>query len=315
MTDLNTWLSQQEWYDNHTLETILACQRKAYLHKIYRGGLAAGVGHGAYAGSCLHAGHAVYYKLWGQDENKRRLAAFRAISREHARRFGASETIEKKHLVENLIDIADSYFDQYLIEDKQYRPIESELACAFPIRPEPGDPVEFTVPFIYVIRLDGLWERLSDETWFVQELKSTSGGVERELTRLAINRQSTGYVYGIRQWPEGRRVKGVIASVMGVFVGKRECAREVYYKSDPVLDSWRRQTINLVEDWRRKAAQSLADGEDEVRAMDRYIQNDKHCTAYGLCPFHSVCYHGLAMAKNIPNNTWTPFEVVEDFTT
>jgi len=309
--NLNDLLASREWYDNHKLSQMLQCPRKAYFNTVYRGGLEAGVGPGAFAGSVVHIGLAAYYKLWGSSEEDRRHAAFRAMSNEHARRFGDGDIFDKKHRLDNLVDIVDSYFDAFLIEDRGFRPIESEMSAVVTISPQDGDPPDFQTPFMYIIKVDGLWERLSNGDWFVEETKTTSSGAERELVRLAINRQSTGYVYGVRQFPDGDRVKGVLANVLLVAVGKRDFRRDFYYKSEQVLASWRRQTVHLVQRWRDMLTRAKA-ATDPQEILDIFTQNDMHCTNYGLCPYHAGCYHGLTMLDTLDVNTWVPFEMPKE---
>lgn len=306
MSTLNEWLRTVEWYDNHKLSTILNCLRKAWLHTEFRGGLAGSVGNGAFFGSCVHAGLAAYNASWGQPENTRRLRAIRAFASEHARKFGPEPSlIDKKHTIDHGMNLLDEYFDRFLMEDRQWRPIETELACIVPIAPTPDDP-PFS-PFYFVFRVDGLWERVSNGDWFVEETKTTGGNVARELTRLMINRQGTGYVWGMRQFDKGHRIVGVLYNVL--FVGSSfDFGRDIRMKDINTLESWRSQTIAIVEDWRRKL-RAIDEGASPLTTM---YQNDQMCTHYGKCPYFDVCYHGLPLAETLPLNTWTPFTVTEE---
>jgi len=309
---LNEWLAQVEWYDNHRLSIILECRRKAYWHLLHRGGLAQRVGPGAHAGSTVHAGIAAYEAGWGRiPESERRLDAFEAMRDTHNRVFGQLReegfALDSRHELDNLVDIMDTYFDRFLEEDHLYRPIQSEMAMCVPIRPQAGDPLHFTDPFWYILRMDGLWRREATGDLYVMETKTTSGGVKRELTRHQINRQGTGYVWAVRQFPEGEACVGVLVNVVGILKDKRDYARDVETKSQTMCESWRRQTINIVEDWREllRRAKTLTLQE----RLDMFYQDDKQCMNYGLCPFHDACYFGPVFAESMPTNTWTPFQV------
>lgn len=304
---LSEQLRQVEWYDNHKLSNILACRYYSYLNTIYRGGLTAGVGDGANFGTVQHAARAVYYdgKKKGLNEHERRDAAFAKYASEYERLFGKGVGAARKHSFDNGLDLLDCYFDNYLFEDDQWEPIETELAAVVEIKPADGDPPRFREPFYYVIRCDGLWLRVANGDLFVNEFKTTGGGVDREITRRAIDRQTTGYTYGIKQFPDGEKVVGVFLDVMGVTVEKRDFRREVYMKSDRDLATWRLQTIEIVEDW-RECKRRVAEGEAPKVVM---YQNDQHCTSYGLCPFWKGCYHSIVMLDDLPVNEWTPFNV------
>jgi hypothetical protein len=314
MIDLREWLKTIEWYDNHTISLILACPRKAFFHTIYRGGLASGVGNGANFGTCIHAGLAAYYNAvkMSLPERQCRYAAIRAFSSDYVRLFG-SETpagIDNKHKFENGLDILDCYFNNFILDDQQYEPVETELSAIYPVEPQPGDPPDFVDPFYFLIRCDGLWRRRSDGDLFVREIKTSGGGVDREVTRLAINRQTTGYATILHEFPGGERVAGVLVDVVGVYVGKREYRREIYLKSNRDRETWRRQTINIVQEWR--ARKERAASLDAPGVLDLFYQNDQECTKYGLCPFWKGCYHGLALLDELEQNTWTPLSIAQE---
>jgi len=309
MIDLLAWLRTVEWYDNHAIGQILSCHRKAYWHLLYRGGLADTVGPGADFGTCIHAGLAVYYSGWATlPETKRRYGAFQAFERSYERLFvRPGRQVQNKHTLDNGIDILDEYFDQFLIQDRVWKPIENELAAIYQITPREGDPPGFAVPFWYLIRVDGVWERVSTGEWYVFETKTTGSGVDRELTRLRINRQTTGYAAVLSEFPDGRRIVGVIPNIILVAAGKREAKRDVMHRRQIHFDSWRHQTIHIIEDWRR--SQALAAGRSHAEALEVFYQNDQHCTNYGLCTFYDCCdtgRTGLRREETMPLNTWTP---------
>lgn len=300
-------LKSVEWYDNHKLSTILACKRKAYFQTIFRGGLSGGVGDGANFGTCMHAARAIYYSLKNQgiSEKDRRVSAVRKFAEAHEKFFGTGATTnQNKHSMANGLDLLDCYFDNWLVEDALWEPIETELAAVVPIEPRPGDPPRFSIPFYYVARFDGIWTRTMDKDFFVSEFKTTSGGVDREVTRRMIDRQTTGYSYVASQFPDIPRISGVFLDVMGVTTQKRDFRREVIMKSTTDLEMWRHQTINIVEDWRAMIERAKTEPELEV-----FYQTDGECTSYGLCPFWNGCYHGVTLLDEIPQNTWTPFNV------
>lgn len=308
MNALSEQLRKLEWYDNSTISKILGCLRQTYFAKEYRGGLTAGVGDGANFGTVQHAARAVYFdgKKHGLSEPERRAAAMRRLMSEHQRIFGeAAPGVARKHSMANAIDLFDYYCDNWMLEDNLWVPIETELAGVVIITPQAGDPPMFETPFHYVFRCDGLWLRTANNDLFVSEFKTTSGGVDREVTRRAIDRQTTGYVYSVKQFPDGAEVQGVFLDVMGVTVEKRDFRREVYMKNDNDLASWRRQTINIVEHW-RSLKRRVENGEP---ALETFVQNDSSCTNYGLCPFWKGCYHGIQLLDELPVNEWTPFEI------
>ncbi len=313
---VGAWLGTVEWYDNHRLGTMLECMRKAFWHILYqppgetRQGLATRVGNGAGFGSAIHAGKAAYYDGWGKrSEPDRRIDAYEAFGRVWAKNF-AGVMHENKHSEGNGVSILQDFFDRFLLHDIRYKPIDTEMAIVAPIEPHAGESFD---PFYYVCRLDGLWEDLHHGDLLVEETKTTGSGVLREIERLRIARQPTGYVWATREVSGGQRVSGFLANVMLVAATKRDAAREIYTKSNYDLESWRRQTIHIVENWRRLTSYYASSSDPFLVKLDHFLQDDKQCMNYGRCAFYDVCTQGAALAATFPVNTWTPFQV-EDVT-
>src|SRR5208282_656537 len=311
---LHTFIENKEWYDNSRLDLILACKRKAFLAQLYNGGLEAGVGYGALFGTCMHAFRATYYSWWGKESlEQRQVRATRSFLEKHEELFTGPmlDTLDNKHTKEAGVDMIDHYCTSYAAEDSLLQPVEVELAGAVEIKHQPGDPYIFD-PFYYAFRMDGIHKRLSYGDLWVAEMKNTGGGVKRELTKLRLSRQPTGYVYCARQFP-GPDVTGAMPDVVGVLVKTRECQRDFYSKPKHVTDSWRLQTINIVEDWRRmqlNASLTQAAGGSFETILNTFYQNTAECTSYGLCAFYDICRDGFSPATlaAFRKASWNPLE-------
>lgn len=303
---LNEWLKNKEWYDNHKLSTILACQRKAFLSMLYKNqGLAIEVGTGAFFGTCTHAALAKYYFLQDKlNETGRRMEALKTFAREYENLFLdlLPEKVPKKHSLENGLDIIDAYCDRWLPQDHKYRTVEVELAGILPIKPSPGDPPDFVEEFYFIFRADRVVERIETGDWWIVEIK-TASNVKSELAHLLLARQPRGYVYALHQW-EPAKIKGFIPDIIGIYVEKKEFEREYVYCPAPILQSWRIQTINIVQRWR-----SILNKQKLVPSLDNFVQDDGECTRYGLCQFYDICRYGLHKADQMKLNTWTPFQL------
>lgn len=303
-------LEGKEWYDNSRLSIIKACYRKGFNNLLYGGvGLQARVGGGALFGTCMHGFEAVYYSWWGKEsEEKRRLRGIRKFLELHEENFKGplADTLDSKHTKETGLAIIDHYCDSYLQEDQLLRPIKCELAGAVEIKYDSklDGPVVFD-PFWYAFKIDGIHLRVNYGDYWVREAKHTGGGVKRELVKLRLSHQPRGYVYCARQFP-GPPVTGCMPDVVGVLVKTRECQRDFYpYKQHETL-SWRRQTIECVEDWRRR--KRAAQGLSFEKVLDLYYQNTSECTSYGLCAFYDLCRDGYSPATltAFRVNTWNP---------
>lgn len=299
--NLQDWFKEAEWYDNHKLSTILNCKRKAFLHLTYRGGLEAGVGAGAGIGSCFHSALASYYSNHALPEEERRLKAYRSFSLSYGQRF-KEEPEKPAHKEDRCIPILATYFETYRDQDlDQWKPIETELMFIVPIAPRSHEDFK---PFFFTMRVDGIWELKRTGDWYIIEHKTIASGVNRELTRLTIARQPRGYVYGVRQFEKGHKVVGFMPNVLLIAAEKYEFGRDIRVISNLETDSWRAQTINIVQDWR--ILQIKSRNKPIHAVLDTFVQNDQHCTHYGLCPYFQVCLHGLPIADQIPSNKWTP---------
>lgn len=303
-------LTNVEWYDNHTLSLILNCPRKAFYNRLYRGtGLADSVGPAAHFGSVMHAGWGSYYSRLSQtqDETTKRARAYRAIEALYTKLLGGYETLDKKYTLTNALCIFDEYLDKFAIDDKCWKPIDAELFFAFPFERLEGED-EFA-SFLYLCRVDGIWQRTTapDELYVLENKTGTAP--DREIVRQSISRQTRGYVYVARQFDP--RVCGVLLNACKIAVGVRDYRREVFVYSNAVLNSWRTQTIAIVEAWRARKAKYARLLEDGLKnPFDAFEMNDQECTRYGLCSYHAGCQHSPELLK-LPPNTWTPLQVKE----
>lgn len=302
-------LVANEWYDNHKLSMIMACRRKAFFHLLYRGGLADTVGPGAWFGFSIHAGLARYYKDWqpgGSGQLDRRAAAHRAFAKAYKSQFPEGTKVDNKHRFERGLLLLDAYFDHWSSEDALFKPVEPELGGIVTIRPEPGDPFPFD-PFLFVWRADGIFERVSTGDWLVLETKTTGSGVDRELMRFELRRQTRGYVYGVQQFSPSHPVVGVLANVMLVAAEKMEFKRDYFLYKQSDIASWRAQTISIVQEWR--AALGRAVFAPLAEQLDIFYQRTDACTDYGLCCFYDLCKHGAHYGLDqYKENTWIPLE-------
>lgn len=305
--NLKDFLTDKEWYDNSKLSTILACARKGFYSYEFQGGLSSSVGHGANFGTCIHGGAAIYYYWWGRrSEPERRLLAIRGVAALHESLFvgPAREGLTSKHTIESAINIFDNYCNQHLVDDSTIRPIEVELAGAIEIAPHEGESFR---PFWYVFRIDGIHQRLTYGDYWIREMKTTSGGVQRELSKLRIARQPRGYLWCMRQFP-GPHFTGVMPDVVGVMAKTLEAQRDFYPKSVADGESWRAQTVNIVQHWRALQDSFALKGDPNL-----FVQNTGECFAYGQCAFYDLCQYGHqpALIGQYQPNTWNPLDLVD----
>lgn len=302
---LRDWLLSVEWYDNHKLSTWLDCRRKYYWNSEFRGkGLSGKVGHQADFGTCFHAALAAYYHLWDSaSEDTRRLAAFRAFSRSYYRLFAPSveKQYDSPYTEERGHQILDSYCNAYLQEDRDFRPIDNELTMIIPIKPR--DYGTDADPYIFMMRVDGLWEARRTRDWWVLETKATKT-VDHYCKIVAHGRQATGYVWGARQFKGGEKVKGVIPNIIGVMKEKYSFKRDFVEKSKSEEESWLLQTIRIVEEIRAARREFAASGD-----LNIYIESTNRCDEYGGCPFLDLHTFGPALASTHEPNSWTPLDV------
>jgi len=334
--DIGEWLKTIEWYDNHTLQNWLDCRRKAYWNKLHPSltetgeaayGLEGGIGNGGRFGSAIHSGLAAYYTRYGQNDALRRDSAFRAFDKEYTKRIGdrAMEeslastilgndnegrkkyALDSKHRRDRGLLILDEYFDKFQREDVLFKPVDAELG--FIVRYD--DPTDLgRKPFWYIARIDGLFERVDTGDWFVLETKTTGGGAGRECKRLTFNRQPVGYVVGLRQFPDGKRIVGFLANAILVAAQKIDFQRQFFPVTRLAEEEWKKETFNIVQEIREAKESGL---------LERFYKNTGHCTAYGQCAFWDLCDAGLAVVLQTPSttdkflkNTWHPFRTSEE---
>jgi len=312
--DLISFLDTVEWYDNSRIETIQACKRKAYYSQIGPTGtpLAKRVGDGAHFGTCMHAAHESYYTGWSSlTETARRLNGVRAFQNAYSELFpnGPQRPI---HTLVNGLDIWDCYCDACLVEDRLYRPVDPEIGLVVRVAPRSHEPV--FKPFWYVGRADGVWERVAHHDYFVGELKTSSGGVERRIKSLTFHRQPVGYVFQVRElvkegkFPEVNNyldIKGSFCTVMGIQAQKRDLDREYFVLSEEDTEDWRAETIENVQEWRtrRKAVGEMGRNWKHI-----YYKETEECTKYGLCPYWDLCKFGVTpdSLADFTIETWNP---------
>ncbi len=306
MSQIEQWLSSVEWYDNSRISVILNCPRKAWYQLEYKGGLEHKVGQGADFGTCIHRGLEVYYNNWQFDKlEERRIKAIDAYSTIYQKLF-PENSIQPRHALENGISILDDYFLRYEIEDRNFEPVENEMAAIIRIDQQPSDllVVEPFEPFWYVVKVDGLWRSKSNGDLWVKETKTTSQTPQRRIDELKLARQTRGYVWGCRQfidYPE--RVRGVLADCIQIAAQKRDAQRDFIPLSNNTIDNWRWQTIRIVSDWRKRKKEA-----ETADPLVTFNQNDSQCYQYGKCYFYDLCYYNpISGSENMSINKWTPF--------
>ena len=312
---LSNFLTGKEWYDYTGTKLIKNCPRKALFNQILRMGM--GVGPGADFGTCFHAATATYYYWWGKlTERDRRVKGWRAFKTLHQKIFSGPlrDSIDYKHSEENGLAAFDHYCDVHLPEDSLLRPVEVELAGAIQIKPYEGEP-EFK-PFWYAFRIDGIHQRMRYGDYWVREMKTTSGGVKREMVRLKVGHQPRGYVWIARQYTDSPPVTGVIPDIVSVAAKTREVARDFFHKSIADGEAWRSQLIHTVNEWRLRCERGIHkldfDANGRITAfdvdLDLFYQNDQECTNYGMCAFYDLCDRGInpETMRNFGINDWNP---------
>jgi hypothetical protein len=314
--ELQEFFKDKDWYDNSRIKMLRGCKRKAYFQLIGPRGqaLSGGVGDGANFGSSFHAGLARYYTGWGKfDESARRIHAARAFAEEWQLYF-PHDRMQNKHSLDRGLTILDAYFDHYLAEDSEYEPVEAELGFALEIKPDGGAGSWGGVPFWYIGRVDGIFKRRTTGELFLRETKTTSSQAENRLRQLKFDHQPVGYTYCVRNLSGGLRhdIVGYIGDVILVAVNKLEFARDYFHVSNNQAESWRRQLINTVEDWRRlKQEAGSTPAETRINSfydLDRFYQDTERCFEYGKCAFYDLCDYGLdndTLAQFEPA-TWNP---------
>jgi hypothetical protein len=309
---LDELLAIYEWFDNSRVSIIRGCKRKAFFQLAgpptedgQARPLASKVGDGANFGTAFHAGTNMYYFYWGRaDEPTRRAHAARAFASEWGKYF-PTVNIQSKHKLDNGLDILMSYFDQHLADDEHYRPVKGELGFACLFSPPAED------SFLYLGRIDGIFERLYDRTIWVRELKTVSGSVKDKLEQLKFSRQTLGYIHCLRKKLPDLHIAGAIPDVVLVASQKREAVRTAFHISSAEGASWERQLISTVADWRERVWRyrlDLAASGQKIALDLNFPQDTERCFDYGKCAFYDLCDYGLdpALVVGFESNTWNP---------
>lgn len=323
--DLLKFFASVEWFDNSKIRVIRGCKRKAFYQLVGPRGvrLSAPVGDGANFGSAFHAGLARYYNGWGKfDETVRRYHAARAFADEWSNYFPGDHT-QSKHRLDNGLFILNAYFDHYLAEDPLFEPVEAELGFAVKIQ----DAIEHTemgvttrlihyngfAPFHYVGRIDGIWRRIADDTYWMRETKTTGStypdAIEKRLKQLKFDHQPIGYVACIRHLQPQFHITGFLGDIIGIGSKSFGFARDYFHVRQSECDSWRQQLINTVEDWRRmKQAGDFLTAAMPAINLDVFYQDTERCFDYGKCAFYDLCDYGISSdtLSEFAENTWNP---------
>lgn len=325
MSDLADILGQIEWYDNSTLSLIDACNRKAFFAKELpikrpnkdtgeiedKKGLKQPVGPGALYGTCWHYARSKLYGLRrGNSRQKCEIEATRALIEMHGKMFPGNEVRDRKHSLERAIDVFQIYCEHYRIEDELFIPVETELASLVRIEYNPKiDRWPFQT-FWFVARADGIVDRAGSNDRFIAELKTTSSGIDKEMLKLKMSRQPTGYQWSFNQHESDKYIVGTYADVVAVLVEEHKpeklFKRDVIRRSEVDLAYWRAETIVKVQKWRD--LKQMAEGGDLFDVLTTFARNTNECTTYGICPFYNLCYYNLETAdlEGLAANDWNP---------
>lgn len=330
MINFQKILNNLEYYDNSKLDLILACRRKAMLAYLYPKapseassvqkaegeaspeqtpslGLSTGNNPSAAFGTSIHAAHAAYYSPYHKDRNpeERRRFAYKAFVRKWQTLFAGDE--DDKYQMDNGLSILEAYFDNYILEDQDSIPVETEMSFLLEIKPEPGDPPWFVESFWYAGAMDGVFLRIGKDL-YADELKTSSFNVDQIMGNQILSRQGRGYVYALKQFSEQpEKVRGFRADVIRVDSKKRDFRREFFYVTETDLKEWRLEVLNIVQDWR--TAVLRVNGEKLDKVMGSFYKNTSECFRYWKpCVFHKICQFGTQVIdSSYPARTWTPF--------
>jgi hypothetical protein len=303
MPTIEELLTFNEWYDNSRISAIRGCKRKAYLSLIgppNYAPLARPVGDGANFGTAFHAATNKYYELWGTDETDRRGEAA-LVFRDEWQKFFPTDGMQPKHNFTNGLAILSDYFETHFAEDGSYRPIKGELGFCVKLQP-PDSP-----PFLYIGRVDGVFERIYDNTVWIRELKTTSKSAKDRLEALKFSHQTLGYIYCLRQGNPNLAIRGAMPEVVLIAAQKREAIRTCYDIAFRETESWKNQLFETVAEWREKARRACRLSQSQA-ILDIYYQDTERCFDYGKCAFYDICDYGLdnALLDDFEENTWNP---------
>lgn len=323
MIDIQHLLSQIEWYDNSALSLFDSCHRKYFYEHLWpvEGrpfGVDAGVGHGAWFGSSIHAGLAMYYSLWFRvnrvqdlSENARRLAAIRTFIHTHQKLFKSATPQQPKWECSNGVWTLLQYFDHFYFEDSKFRPIEPELSFIVPVAPEPGDPPWFEEGFYYAGKIDGVFERVRYGDWVTMETKTTRLRPQHETQKIFESSQSRGYLYSLKQFNPAKVIYGVLSNA--IQVNQTEPTFDRDYKELTAVDiyEWRQHAIRKVH--RIRQLRNELEGKPVRQQLLIADKSTTRCDDYAGCFFRKACTEGVHLVDEalqrgvIVPRTWNPF--------
>jgi PD-(D/E)XK nuclease superfamily len=303
--ELTKFFSTHAWIDNSLIGVLRGCKRKAFWHVIgpnanydaplINRGLAITVGDGADFGSCFHAGVARYYNTWGQvDEPTRRIFASRAFAEEWGQHF-PTERIQSKHRLDNGLDILDQYFDKYLDEDPLFQPVEAEMGFAVPLSTALGT--------VYNVgRIDGIFKRLSDSTYWPRETKTCSGDPDKRLAQLKFDNQPVSYVASIRKVLPDLNITGFLGDVIQVKTrtDAKSFCRNYFTIDEQQCRDWEAQLVFDIEDWYTRVDKAKEIG------INAFTQDTTRCFEYGRCAFYDLCDYGISELDKFNLSEWHP---------
>jgi len=303
--ELKAFFADNPWIDNSLIGTIRGCKRKAFWHIIgpsadysqplINRGLAITVGSGADFGSAFHAGIARYYTGWGHaDESTRRIWACRAFAQEWGQHF-PTERMQSKHRLDNGLDILDQYFDKYLDEDPLFQPVEAEMGFAVPINTPSG--------IVYNVgRIDGIFKRLADGTYWPRETKTTSFDPEKRLAQLKFDNQPVSYTASLRKVLPELHISGFLGDVIQVKTKTTATSfcRNYFTIDEQQCTDWEQQIIFDIEDWYARVERAKEIG------LNAFTQDTTRCFEYGRCSFYDLCDYGLSELVKFGLSEWHP---------
>jgi hypothetical protein len=309
-----------EWYDNHRLDVIQSCHRKGFWHLVGPQvdsttgksiPLAMIVGQAASFGSVWHAGIAQYYANFRFPHETRIACAARGFELEWIKQFAKSELPNKYKLSRGLQQQV-MYYDHFRTEDEFFQVVDSEIGFAILVRPRSHEMFD---PFVYSGRIDRLLYRTTRHDYVVGETKTCSGDPVMRMKELRLDRQTRGY-FKMTSMMMDEPVSGVLPDVVQITATKCDAsifARDYFPLTVNDGESWRRQTINIVQMWRGLLAQAERLSADKVNGgnqavLDVFDQRTKECSTYGICPYYELCQYGPtadSLSKYSPD-TWNP---------
>lgn len=311
-------LQEYEWFDNSACDYLQGCERKGFYQDIGPDGipLALDVGDAADCGKVFHFGLETFYRKWkpfheeNETEYKVRYAnAIRGaykywptLFQPDKRPITGEGSIDAKHQQENICVLLDGYFNAYREPDRHFRIIAAELGVAVLIKPEPGDPPIFKIPFWYFSKCDRFLQRIADGSCGILETKTNGSNsidtIRKNMELLRFNRQTIGYTHNMiraaaKYWP-GIEVSFFMPDITMISTTQVEFCRDTYDVKPYQIHDWRFQTIELIERWRaKKAFWSRDDIHNSPDFFNYILQDTTECNKWGsFCPYYNLCKHG-----------------------